>query len=266
MANPSSAASVIPTIIYPFCIHPSMHGKYDAGNVNFRHVYCIMTFIMPTKELLTRRKTIILSIAFVLFWVPVIIFSRLAGEVLEKKPIFLDSSILNWIHAQSSPALDVFFLIITTLGNAEVILPLTLLLTAYLIYKKQRLNAFVLLVSVGGAAAANTIIKALFQRERPTFWQSAITETSYSFPSGHAAISCALLLSVMFIAWRTKWRWLAIIGGGLIIGLIGVSRLYMGVHYPTDVAAGWSVGLAWVLIVTSIAYGWSRRNRPPIAE
>jgi membrane-associated phospholipid phosphatase len=202
-----------------------------------------------------------LIVAFILFWTPVIIFAKLAGEIIENEPILLDITILQWIHTQSTPFLDGLFLFFTTIGNVEYILPITVLILAYLVYGRKRQSALMLLFGVGGAAVSNVILKLLFQRDRPSFWQSAITETGYSFPSGHAMISSALILCIIILLWNTKYRLASIITGAIIVILIGVSRLYLGVHYPTDVIAGWSVSLVWVLIVAITVKGLSYRKK-----
>lgn len=194
-----------------------------------------------------------LVVAFIIFWVPVIVFAKLAGEIIENEPIGLDLTILHFIHSHSTPFFDHFFLFFTTLGNVEYLLPIAVLIFIYLLYKKQRLNALILLFSVGGAAVSNVILKAIFHRDRPAFWHSLISETGYSFPSGHAMLSSALVLCLVAMLWKTKYRFASIIGGGFVILVIGLSRLYMGVHYPTDIIAGWSVSAVWVMIVVIIA-------------
>lgn len=206
-----------------------------------------------------------LLIAFILFWTPVIVFVRIAGEVAERQPIGLEISLLQWIHSQASPVLDLIFLFFTTIGNVAYMVPFTLLLIAYLLYTRQRLNALIVFFGMGGAAAANLILKALFHRDRPAFWQSLITETDYSFPSGHAMLSAALILCIIAIVWRTKFRWTAIIAGAFVVGMIGLSRLYLGVHYPTDIIAGWSVSAVWIVIVLLLLNGASyefHKRRP----
>lgn len=202
-------------------------------------------------------KTWQLGIALILFWTPVVIFLRIAGEIIEHQSIKFDVLILDWIHKQASPVLDVIFMFFTTLGNVEYMLPITLVILAYLLYKRRRHSALILFFGVGGAAAANLVLKSLFHRDRPAFWQSLITETGYSFPSGHAMLSAALVLCIIAIIWRTKWRVPAIIIGGLGIVMIGLSRLYLGVHYPTDIIAGWSVSAIWVGIVVIVMSGVS---------
>ncbi len=205
-----------------------------------------------SKQRPVKHNILLLVAAFFIFWTPVIIFSKIAGEVIEKEPIGIDYTILHAIHDQATPLLDQAFIFITNLGSAETIIIVTLLIFAYLLYKRQRQNALILFASVSGAAVANLILKALFHRIRPSLWNLVITETGYSFPSGHAMLSSALILSIIFIIWKTRWRWPGLVAGVLLIGLIGLSRLYLGVHYPTDIIAGWSVSILWLLIVLVI--------------
>jgi membrane-associated phospholipid phosphatase len=207
---------------------------------------------MPN-EIWTKLKR--LTLASLVFWLPVILFSKIAGEVAEKEPILLDNTILHWIHTYSTHLYDTVFLIITTLGNVEIIAPLALLTAAYFWYKHQRSNALLLFFGFFGAGAANAALKLIFHRNRPTFWRSAITETGFSFPSGHAMLSSAFALSIIVILWQTRWRWWSVVIGGLFVVLVGYSRLYLGVHYPSDIIAGWAASLIWVSIVVSIIKG-----------
>ena len=176
-------------------------------------------------------------------------FLKLAGEVVEKEPIAFDTTIINWLHSHASPFLDSFFLVFTNIGGVVGIVTITILLSALLVYKKQRRNSLLLLIGVGGAAVANLILKGLFQRDRPSLFDPSVVETGFSFPSGHAMASSALILCVIIIFWNTRWRWLAISLGVFVVFAIGVSRLYLGVHYPSDVIAGWCVSTAWVTLV-----------------
>ena len=79
-----------------------------------------------------------------------------------------------------------------------------------------------------------------------------MTENGYSFHSGHAMASMALSASVIFLLWKTKYRLLAIIIGALYILTIGLTRMYLGEHYPSDILAGWLISLAWVVLVAFI--------------
>jgi len=217
-------------------------------------------------EFFKKYRVIPLTFALILFWTPVLIFAQIADEILEREPIGVDAAILNWLHFISNNFLDIFFFCITTIGNIECLLPITVLIVAYLLYKKQRRNALLVTFGVGGAAAANLVLKYVFQRDRPSLWSQLIIEHGYSFPSGHAMASSALVLCLIVILWNTRWRLVALIGGGIIALLIGVSRLYFGVHYPSDILAGWSVSLVWVFIVVVIVRGLSFLRRPNQVE
>ena len=206
-----------------------------------------------------KHKSVPLLLALLVFLTPVIIFSKLAGEVIEKDPILLDTTILKSIHEHASPFLNHLFLFITTLGSFKVIAPVTIALVLWFYYKNQRRSSLIIAFSVLGAATANFILKLLFTRSRPALWETLVKEPSYSFPSGHAMVSCALILSIIFIVWQTKYRFAALVAGSLLIVLIGLSRLYLGVHYPTDVIAGWSASIVWVIIVVTIAKRFSDR-------
>lgn len=183
------------------------------------------------------------------FWVPVIIFLKLAGEVVERDHIGIDTAVLEWLHSYATPWLDALFLFFTSLGGVVFILATVVVIGMYLAYKKQYANLFLILFGVGGAGIANIVLKLLFQRDRPALWEQLVTETSYSFPSGHAMISSALILSLIVMAWYTKWR-IPVLGIGVFfIGMIGISRMYLGVHYPTDIVAGWAASALWITIV-----------------
>lgn len=218
---------------------------------------------MDKLKYIVKNKIFVLISAFFVFWLPTIFFLKIAGEIIEKEPIVFDLSILNSIHAYSNSFYDYLFFIMTTIGGVSVMLPVTILVLAYFIYKKQRRNALIIIAGVGGATAANLILKLLFQRERPSLWYPLITENSYSFPSGHAMISAALIICLVSILWKTRWRWLAIISGTVLIILIGLSRLYFGVHYPSDILAGWCASIAWIYIVITIVnkFADSRHDR-----
>ena len=190
--------------------------------------------------------------AFICFWVPAIAFSKIAGEITEHEPIAGDSWALHAIHSHATSFYDSAFVTITTIGSAEVIAPLTLLLTLYLLYRRSVHQAILLAFGVGGAAVANIVLKALFHRQRPSFWPSLVTEHSYSFPSGHAMVSSALALCLIMLTWHSRWRWAVTVGGAIFTMLIGFSRLYLGVHYPTDILAGWAVSVLWVFLVSSL--------------
>lgn len=206
---------------------------------------------MATRKLnhLVRLSIQKFTLVTLLFWSLVAMFVALAGEVLEREPIRLDAWVLETIHAYANPTLDRLMIAITTFGSTLVIIAITLVIMGILAWRgRWRQLVMFGLISIG-ATGMNAILKQIFQRSRPSFWQALVVEKSYSFPSGHAMASSALVFAVIVILWQTKWRRPAIIAGGVYAGLIGFSRLYLGVHFPTDILAAWCVSLAWALIV-----------------
>ena len=178
----------------------------------------------------------------------------------------LDVSLLEMIRSCHTPLLDNVFLFITSLGNPSVLIPLCVIVTGYLAYSKKFDSLRFFMLGVGGAALLNLILKAAFRRDRPALWQTLITETNFSFPSGHAMASSAFIFCVIAMLWNTRWRLPSIIIGGFLLLLIGLSRLYLGVHYPSDVIAGWLGGDLWVLlvfVVLSRAYGRHNTSLSP---
>lgn len=191
-------------------------------------------------------------IGFLLYVVPLLLFVKLAREVREQETLQFDVAALQIVHSHATPWLDHIVLMATELAS----LPAIALIGGIIIWLcwKQGAREKILFVvmSLGGSALANIILKALFQRDRPELWQRLVTENSYSFPSGHAVASATLAVLCMVLVWQTKWRYVAVGGGLLYMALIGITRLYLGVHYPTDIVAGWLVATAWVLIAALV--------------
>ncbi len=203
-----------------------------------------------------------LLVAFLGFLIPVLGFVKLAVEVRERERPWLDAVVLSWLYGISSPFLTHFFIFITTIGDALLVAPTTVITGLYLLYVKRRRQATLLLFGVGGATLINLILKSIFQRPRPGIWQHLVEETGYSFPSGHAMASSALAFALILLFWQTRWRWWVLITVIVYVLLVGVSRLYLGVHYPSDIVGGWCISIAWVWIVKLIIdkFGTSAKN------
>ena len=186
---------------------------------------------------------------FALFSVCVMSFVKIAWEVREKETNAFDDAVLNGIHAISNPFLDSFVPIVTNAGGVVVVSVLTLVILGLFIYKNEYRRAVLVGVSMAGAALLNVVLKAVFERARPDLWDKLVHESSYSFPSGHSMMSAALGLALVVALWNSRWRWWAVGLAVIYIPFIGLTRLYLGVHYPTDVVAGWLVSGAWVMAV-----------------
>lgn len=197
-------------------------------------------------EIFSKKTVYRLALAFIVLTAPVMAFVELAEEVSEGEALPLDRAILQGINTHASPFFDMTAIILTELGGAIGVTALTVGMVVLLWGRGKRRMAALLATGVGGASALNLILKAVFQRDRPELWERLVTENSYSFPSGHAMASSALALSVIVICWPTRWRWAGVIVGLAYMLVIGLTRLYLGVHYPSDVLAGWMVSAAWI--------------------
>ncbi len=198
-----------------------------------------------------------LLVAFGIFTVCMIGFTELAENVLEDETLAFDEATLRAINEYSSPWLDQFFLIVTDIGGIIASVLLAVFVSGVYIYRKDWSKLIFFASAVGGAVALNTLLKLLFSRARPDLWEQLVVESSFSFPSGHAMASSALAFALIVLLWSTRWRWTALATGAVYVFLVGLSRLYLGVHYPTDVLAGWVMSAAWVTIVWLILE-WTR--------
>ena len=207
-------------------------------------------------------RTIILSIIFL----AALTFAILAVFVAQGSTLTFDQTVLRWINSFSSPVLDSFFVAFTQLGGVIVVAAVAIALFVFFLYKKLYSKALLIALGIGGVALMNLILKTIFERARPDLWTWIVAESNFSFPSGHSSASAALALCVIVLLWNTKWRRAALIGGGVYIVLIGLSRLYLGVHYPTDILGGWLLGAVWVGLMTLCIYsGIARLQKKEIA-
>jgi membrane-associated phospholipid phosphatase len=200
-----------------------------------------------------------LAITSVLFWVPVTIFAKLAVEVREAEPIALDLQWLNLINSHASSFWDTLAVIVTTMGGTPFVVFATLAFALLIWFSHHKRDGLTLLAGVGGVGAINVILKLVFQRARPALWHPLVTEHGYSFPSGHAMGSSALGLCFIVIFWNTRYRYPVAVISSLYIFAVGFSRLYLGVHYPSDVIAGWCISFIWILLVRKIIRAFSTR-------
>lgn len=147
---------------------------------------------------------------------------------------------------------------VTSLGSATLVLPFSLVVAGHflLIRHRNRDAVLVLLTSIG-AIAANELLKNLFDRHRPLSVPALAETTSSSFPSGHAMLSASVYLTLGLLLARAAHRRLAkayylVVAAGVVLA-VGLSRVMLGVHYPSDILAGWFAGLAWALLCHAIA-------------
>jgi membrane-associated phospholipid phosphatase len=174
----------------------------------------------------------------------------LTVEELSEGDVHLDTRFAAWLHEHATDGWTTFFENVTRLGNIPVLAAVTLVTSIVLWRKRLTSELELLLLAAVGAEILTVGLKLGFERERPFFPDPLATESTYSFPSGHASVSLAVYGTIGYIAARhasTRLKQLAaLVAAAALILLIGFSRLYLGVHYLSDVIAGFSLGLAWV--------------------
>lgn len=198
----------------------------------------------------------------VLFLVAFGVFFYLARVVFREHSQVFD----NWGFAQmdalraAHPWLTAWVLRLTFFGSVMFFVPASLLTPLLLAWRGYRRYAIELLLSMGGAVILNELLKAWFHRDRPT--TALIYQYGLSFPSGHAMMSMAFYgcLAWLAVQYGGRWGWATV----LVIWalLIGLSRMYLHVHYPTDVVAGFAGGTAWLMLLrTSLLLYWENKER-----
>ncbi|MBR8840128.1 MAG: phosphatase PAP2 family protein [Stigonema ocellatum SAG 48.90 = DSM 106950] len=178
------------------------------------------------------------------------VLAKLAGEVLEGEAFAFDTSFLLWLHQFANPNLDNVMLTITHLGDPNIVVIVVGVTLGTLWWRHYREEAKIFVLACLGALILNTGLKLAFGKVRPQLWHQLISETSFSFPSGHALGSLVLygfLAYALAIHYPKQAKFIYSFAV-VLIAAIGVSRLYLGVHWPTDIIAGYGVGCLWLMM------------------
>ncbi|HZO17807.1 MAG TPA: phosphatase PAP2 family protein [Gemmatimonadaceae bacterium] len=177
------------------------------------------------------------------------LFVELASHVRSGATQTFDDAVMRWMAVHRIEWIERSLLEITSLGTGLVVMVIVAISALFLVATQHRFSAFLLLVASGGGIVLNAILKSSFDRERPRLFEWLTEPSSSSFPSGHAMSSAIVYFTVAYLIARLeRRRWmraLTITIALLLVLLISVSRLYLGVHYPSDVIAGVVIGLAW---------------------
>lgn len=185
-------------------------------------------------------------------YLPLQIFILLAVRVwMSETGLQWDAPILLALHDHAQADLDTFAHIVTRFGTRWGVVPASLGLMGLFFSLKRWRSLLYLFMTVFGCWVINRSAKELWHRARPHLWDSPFPpEPEYAFPSGHAMLSMAFAAAIVSLTWNTRWRWWSIALGGLFVIAIGWTRLYLGVHYPSDIVAGWMLSLAWAIAVS----------------
>jgi undecaprenyl-diphosphatase len=199
-------------------------------------------------------------------------FIEIAGDVLEGDTAAFDRAILLGLREAGNPAdplgpawFEEAARDITALGGNVVLTIVTLATLVYLVMMRKSHAALLVVAAVGGGMLLSTLLKLGFERPRPDLVPHAARVYTASFPSGHAMLSAVtyLTLGALLARVQPSRRLKAyLIGLSIILTvLVGMSRVYLGVHWPSDVLAGWCVGAAWASLCWFIALQLQRRGQ-----
>lgn len=214
--------------------------------------HLLRSFWQYLTRLVSHHFTALLLVLIGVF-LPFQIFGELAEEVWENDGGFSwDNPILLAIHHTASPTLTTFAVFFTRLGVFWGVFPVAIIVALLLLKKRQWRQLTYLLVTLLGSVVINRTAKGLLHRVRPDLWVSPAPELDYGFPSGHAMSSMTLVVVLIILTWKTRWRWWVVGLGSAFVIAIGWTRLYLGVHYPSDVLAGWLVSIAWAIGVSLV--------------
>ena len=183
----------------------------------------------------------------------VALFVALACAVLhEGAANALDHDVLAWLRERAGPVLVRSMQVVSALHAPRAIVLMTALVALALAWRRDWVDMAMVLVVVFGGATLNHLLKHGLQRARPVFGEPAAGPTDFSFPSGHVA-NATLLYGVVaaLVIWRFRARPIrlgAALGAALLVAIVGLSRLVLGAHHPSDVLAAVLVGVAWLVL------------------
>lgn len=159
-----------------------------------------------------------------------------------------DEAIYDWVVARRSPWLTDVWRVITELGGGAVIVPIMVVTVALLVVARRPWSAAFVALAAGGGLVLQALLKPLLQRPRPPVAGWLTDAGGWSMPSGHALQSASLYLAlaVVVVAVARPWRVVVWTTAVVVVVLVGCSRVYLGVHWATDVLLGWLIGAVWV--------------------
>jgi len=223
------------------------------------------------QNFILRRIEIKVLVAVLAIVVGTVGFILIAGFVISGSTDYFDVQVLRLLRTTGNLARPIgpkwLFEImrdITSLGGATIVFLITFIVIVYFFLQKQYSMLFLVFAAVIGGGLIDLELKVIFSRIRPQVVPNLIQEISYGFPSGHSMMSTIIYLSLASLIARLQSRWrdkIYIISVAVFLSfMIGISRIYLGVHYPTDVFGGWSLGLAWAAFCWLVAWYISEKR------
>jgi len=193
-----------------------------------------------------------------------VLFSNLAAAIGNESMEHFDLAVINFVQGMEMPWLTPIMKVFTWIGSGYVVAPITIIafILLFFIYR-YRQQAFLLVTVILGTVILNSLLKIYFKRDRPEIYR-ILDATGFSFPSGHTMMAFSLYTIIAYILWRnirtTLNHILLILFTTFMIIMISTSRIYLGVHYPSDIVGGFMVSALWLIIVIAV-YGYYQNRR-----
>ncbi|MGG0643942.1 phosphatase PAP2 family protein [Sporosarcina gallistercoris] len=192
--------------------------------------------------------------AFVSCLILAAVFGYVASSIGNGNIVQFDTPIIHFVQGAETPWLTEVMKVFTAIGSTNGVLAISAITLSLLLYFRQKALTILFVIVVGGTAALNLVLKLFFHRARPDL-NRLIEISGYSFPSGHTMMATSLYVILAFILWRNarnSSRIIYVIGAIFMIGMICISRIYLGVHYPSDIVGGIISSAFWLLLAISV--------------
>jgi len=214
---------------------------------------------LPARHSASRRRRLwwgvvsIVTLGLLASAATLILLTEGHQEIIEPQTQGIDLALLNQTHTFASPTATAFMQGITTLGSAQGLTIVVLVAAVILFLRRAWVEALGLIAAFAGAGLLDAGLKLWFHRDRPSVEWALARESTFSFPSGHATLSLVIYGMILYLTLRLSHSRVLDVTATLIalplIVVIGVSRVYLGVHYPSDILAGYLAGAIWLLAV-----------------
>jgi len=206
-----------------------------------------------------RRHWRRLLLVFIGVLLPLWVFGELAEDLRAGEVFFFDAPLLQFAHSLAGDGWNTFFVQLSALGYLYGVVPADVVVILVLAVRRKLREGLFAGFAIIGSALLNLGAKQLFARARPSLWESIAPESSFSFPSGHAMGSMTLACVLVLLAWHTRWRWPVLAATSIFVVLVGLSRVYLGVHFPSDILAGWAAAITWTAVMYLLVFQYGRR-------
>ncbi|HEY9736809.1 MAG TPA: phosphatase PAP2 family protein [Trichocoleus sp.] len=206
--------------------------------------------------------SVFLGVAF-----PLSVFALLATLVaVNPDALPWDTSLMLALHPFANPQMDRVAAIASQFGTTWGVIPVTLLLIAVAAWKARWRIAIYLGLTLIGSSLLNNALKTLWHRARPALWEVAKPHLDFSFPSGHAMSSMTFVATLILLNWNKPLNPFLLVYGGLFVVIIGWTRLYLGVHFPSDILAGWMVSIALAVSTALLVFKPAQEAETAISD